>query len=213
MLDNILCGEIEKKTITQIYGPPSVGKTNLCIIAAINYIRKGYKVTYIDTEGGLSTERIRQISKDNNEFKNILNNLIIYEPESFEEQYRILKKLENIDNIGAIVIDGISSLYRLELSDDINKNAKMNRIMGKQILLLNKLSKKNNSAVLITNQVTDTINGYKAAGGRVLEYWSKIIIRLDKYGEHRKMKLEKHRNLPEGLYLKYKIINCGIKKI
>jgi DNA repair protein RadB len=213
MLDEILNGDIEKKTITQIYGPPGVGKTNLCIISAINFIRNGYKVAYIDTEGGLSTERIKQISNNNEEFRNILNNLIIYEPESFEEQSNILKQLALIDNLGLIIVDGIASLYRLELSDDINQNAKVNRIMGSQILILNKISKKNNSAVLITNQITDTNRGFKASGGKILEYWSKIIIRIDKPNTIREMTLEKHRHTAEGQKLRYKIVNNGVHKL
>ena len=61
MLKNILKGDVEKKTITQLYGPPGVGKTNICIISSINTIKKGKKVVYIDTEGSLSLERIKQI--------------------------------------------------------------------------------------------------------------------------------------------------------
>ncbi len=35
MLEELLNGNIEKKTITQIYGPPGVGKTNICIISYV----------------------------------------------------------------------------------------------------------------------------------------------------------------------------------
>ena len=158
MLNEILKGNIERKTITQIYGPPGVGKTNIGIISAINFIKKGFKVVYVDTEGGLSIERIKQIS--GNDIENILDNLIIYEPESFEEQSAILEKLLFIDNLGLVVVDGISSLYRLELSDNVNENTRLNRILGKQILTLLNIAKKKNVAVLITNQVSDTSNGF-----------------------------------------------------
>nr|WP_292459706.1 DNA repair and recombination protein RadB [Methanothermococcus sp.] len=208
MLNEILKGNIERKTITQIYGPPGVGKTNIGIISAINFIRKGFKVVYVDTEGGLSIERIKQIS--GNDIENILDNLIIYEPESFEEQSAILEKLFFIDNLGLVVVDGISSLYRLELSDNVNENTRLNRILGKQILTLLKIAKKKNVAVLITNQISDTSNGFKATGGKLLEYWSKTIIRMEKLDKSRELILEKHRYSEEGERVRYKIVKKGV---
>ncbi|AEH06209.1 DNA repair and recombination protein RadB [Methanothermococcus okinawensis] len=208
MLKEILKGNIERKTITQIYGPPGVGKTNIGIISAINFIRKGFKVVYVDTEGGLSIERIKQIAGD--EIENILNNLIIYEPESFEEQSILLEKLLYIDNLGLVIVDGISSLYRLELSDKVDENTRLNRILGRQILTLLNTAKKKNLAVLITNQVSDTSNGFKATGGKILEYWSKTIIRMEKLNKLRELILEKHRYSEEGERIKYKIVKKGI---
>ncbi|MBW9222274.1 DNA repair and recombination protein RadB [Methanothermococcus sp. SCGC AD-155-C09] len=211
MLSELLKGNIERKTITQIYGPPGVGKTNIAIISGINFIKKGFKVVYIDTEGGLSCERIKQISGSDND--RVLKNLIIYEPENFEDQLKILEKLFNIDNLGLVVIDGISSLYRLELSDDVYENTRLNRLLGKQILMLLNLAKKKNVAILITNQVSDTPNGFKAVGGRLLEYWSKTIIRMEKINGKREIILEKHRYIKEGLKIKFEVVNEGIKII
>ena len=59
-LDELLDGGIEKRTITQVYGPPGVGKTNVCLNIAINVAKKGKKVVYIDPEGGISVDTIRQ---------------------------------------------------------------------------------------------------------------------------------------------------------
>ena len=209
MLSDILRGNIERKTITQVYGPPGVGKTNLGIVSMVNFVRRGYRVAYIDTEGGLSVERIKQIS--GKDFEKVLNNLVIYEPETFEEQSRILEKLFYIERIGLVVVDGISSLYRLELSDDVHRNTLLNRILGKQILTLLKLAKKRNIAVLLTNQISDTYNGVKPIGGIVLEYWSKTIIRMDKIDEIREAILEKHRYMKEGERVKFRIVNEGIE--
>lgn len=209
MLSDILKGNIERKTITQIYGPPGVGKTNIGIISTVNFVRRGYKVVYVDTEGGLSVERIRQVSKK--DFEKVLNNLIIYEPETFEEQSRVLEKLFYIDRIGLVVIDGISSLYRLELSDDVHRNTLLNRILGKQILTLLKLAKKKNVAVLLTNQISDTYTGVKPIGGTVLEYWSKTIIRMERMDDIREAILEKHRYIKEGERVKFRIVNEGVE--
>ncbi|GBF36482.1 MAG TPA: DNA repair and recombination protein RadB [Methanothermococcus okinawensis] len=209
MLSDILRGNIEKKTITQIYGPPGVGKTNIAIISMVYFVRRGYRVVYVDTEGGLSVERIRQIS--GRDFEKVLENLTLYEPETFEEQSKVLEKLFYIKNIGLVIIDGISSLYRLELSDDVHRNALLNRILGKQILTLLKLAKKKNVAVLLTNQISDTYTGVKPIGGIVLEYWSKTIVRMERINEIREAILEKHRYIKEGERVKFRIVNEGIE--
>jgi len=211
MLEELLNGNIEKKTITQIYGPPGVGKTNICILSMLKAIENGKNVVYIDTEGSLSIERIKQLSgKDCDE---LLKNIIIYEPSSFEEQSEALEKIFFLENIGLIVIDGIVSLYRLELCDNINENTKLNRMLGKQISNLLKVARMKNSGILITNQVKDSINGIEPAGGRLLEYWSKSIIKLEKTESIRKLTLEKHRHAKEGENLRFRIVQNGLEII
>ena len=40
-LDELLDGGIDKRTITQVYGPPGVGKTNICLSIAIGVAKRG----------------------------------------------------------------------------------------------------------------------------------------------------------------------------
>ena len=49
ILDQMLDGGYEKDIITTIYGPAGSGKTNLCILCAINMARSRKKGIYIDT--------------------------------------------------------------------------------------------------------------------------------------------------------------------
>ncbi|WP_459202272.1 DNA repair and recombination protein RadB [Methanococcus sp. CF] len=211
MLEELLNGNIEKKTITQVYGPPGVGKTNICILAMLKAIENGKNVVYIDTEGSLSIERIKQLSGKNCD--ELLKNIIIYEPSTFEEQSEALEKIFLLENIGLIIIDGIVSLYRLELCDNINENTKLNRMLGKQISNILKVARMKNSGILITNQVKDSLNGIEPAGGRLLEYWSKSIIKIEKTESIRKLTLEKHRHAKEGENLRFRILQNGLEII
>uniref|UniRef100_A9A6A7 DNA repair and recombination protein RadB n=1 Tax=Methanococcus maripaludis (strain C6 / ATCC BAA-1332) TaxID=444158 RepID=A9A6A7_METM6 len=211
MLEELLNGNIEKKTITQIYGPPGVGKTNICILSMLKAIENGKNVVYIDTEGSLSIERIKQLSGKNCD--ELLKNIIIYEPSSFEEQSEALEKIFLLENIGLIIIDGIVSLYRLELCDNINENTKLNRMLGKQISNILKVARMKNSGILITNQVKDSVKGIEPAGGRLLEYWSKSIVKIEKTESIRKLTLEKHRHAKEGENLKFRILQNGLEMI
>ncbi|WP_456373065.1 DNA repair and recombination protein RadB [Methanocaldococcus sp.] len=212
MLKEILLGNAEKQTITQIYGPPGVGKTNICIINSINASKFG-KVIYIDTEGGLSIERIKQISP--NDYQKVLENMIIYDVFDFYEQDKIIQKEVPliVKNASLIVVDNITSLYRLELGNEANKNIMLNKMLGNQVRILLKIAKTYNLAVLITNQVRETVNGFEASGGSLLEYWSKCIVRLEKINsEERLAILEKHRHAGEEK-VKFRIVERGIEII
>ena len=56
-----LYGGYEKDVITMLAGTPGSGKTNLVILVACSQAKKGNKVLFIDTEGGFSVERVKQI--------------------------------------------------------------------------------------------------------------------------------------------------------
>ena len=211
MLKEILQGKVEKCIITQIYGPPGVGKTNICLINSINAVNFG-KVIYVDTEGGLSIERIKQIAPDN--YQKVLENMIIYDVFDFYEQDKIIQKELPLiaNNASLIVVDNIASLYRLELSDEANKNIMLNKMLGNQVKTLLKLAKTKNLAVIITNQVRETVNGFEASGGRLLEYWSKCIVRLEKLNGDRLAILEKHLHAGEEK-VRFRIVEGGIEII
>ena len=211
MLKEILQGNVERGIITQIYGPPGVGKTNICLINSINAVNFG-KVIYVDTEGGLSIERIKQIAPDN--YHNVLENMIIYDVFDFYEQDKIIQKELPLiaNNASLIVVDNTASLYRLELSDEANKNIMLNKMLGNQVKTLLKLAKTKNLAVIITNQVRETVNGFEASGGRLLEYWSKCIVRLEKLNGDRLAILEKHLHAGEER-VKFRIVERGIEII
>src|SRR3989344_6355980 len=84
-----LIGGIENNLITAIYGPPGSGKSNFCLIFA-NEIAKSKKVIYIDTEGGFSIERFKQINPN---YEELLNNIIILKPTNFGEQRKAVRIL------------------------------------------------------------------------------------------------------------------------
>ena len=183
ILNEMIGGGYEKDAITTIYGPAGSGKTVLCLLAAMTMSRGGKKVIYVDTEGGFSVERLRQISESiKQDYKKILDNIIFLKPTSFEEQKKSFEKLKDLvnDRIGLIVVDTIAMLYRLELgkSEEIHD---VNRELGKQISYLTEIARKNSIPVLITNQVYSDFNEkdkVNIVGGDILRYGSKCLIEL-----------------------------------
>ena len=225
-LNKWLFGGYEKDIITMIAGPAGSGKTNFVMLVACSQAKKGKKVLFIDTEGGFSSDRVRQLIGEG--YEDILKNILILKATDFNEQKKVfLKILDKIkkEQINLIVVDGMTMLYRLELGDvkkDDDKVKEINKELARQMRILAEISRKQNIPIVITNQVYSEFlsedelrkgvkKGVNLVGGDLLKYWSKCIIELENENGRRKAILKKHRSLPEK-ELKFEIINSGIRK-
>ncbi|PIN88543.1 DNA repair and recombination protein RadB [Candidatus Pacearchaeota archaeon CG10_big_fil_rev_8_21_14_0_10_35_13] len=225
-----LRGGYDKGIITTIYGPAGSGKTNICLLVAVSQAGKGKKVIFIDTEGGFSSDRARQIigkEKTKEEIEEVLKNILILKPTNFEEQKksmeRLLEEIKNPESIGAIIVDGMTMLYRLELGEKgtgkpgdeiITKEENIrsvNQELVKQMRTLAEIARKKNLAVIVTNQVYKKEEMTKLVGGDILQYWSKCLIELVNDNSRRKAVLTKHRSMKEST-LPFYITDKGIKK-
>lgn len=208
---DFLIGELENDVVTTIYGPGGSGKTGTCMLVAAETARNKGKVLYIDTEGGFSIERLKQIT--GNDFNIVLSRINFIKPTSFSEQKRVLEKLKDKVNedIKLVVVDTIAMLYRLELGKSEDVFA-INRELGRQLSYLTEIARKMKIPVLITNQVYSNFeNGVKMVGGDLLFYGSKCVIEIVKgHNSMRKAILKKHRSLEENKNVVFKITQSGI---
>jgi len=216
LLDKLLEGGFETDAITTIYGTAGSGKTNLCILAAVQTAQRNKKILYIDTEGSFSVERLKQISPN---YKTILENITFLNPTTFEEQKRIFEKLNEhlADQVALIIFDSVALLYRLEIGK-ANDIYAVNRELGLQIGILSQLARNKNIPVLITNQVYADLNDentVRMVGGDLLKYQSKCLLELQKVPNTvmRKVLLRKHRSLPETRTAKFYIVNSGVIEV
>ncbi len=225
-LNKWLYGGYETDVVTMIAGPAGSGKTNFCILVACSQAKKGKKVIFVDTEGGFSVERVRQMVE--NEYESALKNIFLLSPSSFKEQqesFEQLMKQVKKEDVGVIIIDGMATLYRLELgeavrSGDESKIRDINGRLAQQMKMLSEIVRKQNIPVIITNQVysefvseEDFRQGVKKGtvlvGGDLMKYWCKCIIELKLDGRKRKAILLKHRNMPQK-EISFEIDNKGI---
>ncbi len=227
-LNRFLLGGYEKDIITTIYGPAGSGKTNFCVLAAVSQAKKGKKVIFIDSEGGFSVERIKQILSEEDNLNQVLKNIILLKPTNFNEQKesfnQLLKEIKSSKDIGLIIVDGMTMLYRLELAENKAREhiSKTNSELAWQMRCLAEISRKNNLPVIVTNQVyLEFLNeeDFKAGkerevfmvGGDILKYWSKCILELKNEKGRRVLIIKKHRSIGEKK-LEFEIINKGIRK-
>jgi DNA repair protein RadB len=227
-LNRWLFGGYEKDVISMIAGPPGSGKTNFVLLAVCSLAKKGKKVIFVDTEGGFSSERVKQIVGE--EYESVLENVFIFNPTNFEEQKKVFSVL--LDRIkkehaALIVVDGMAMLYRLELGDAIKsenseKISEVNREVANQMRTLNEIARKQEIPVIITNQVynefiseEDWKSGMEKntniVGGDLFKYWCKCIIELKNSGGRRRAILLKHRSLPQKEF-NFEIKDKGIFK-
>lgn len=206
--DILLGGGLLPRNITHIYGEPGSGKTNLALMATVNASSLG-KVIYIDPEGGFSVERLKQIS--GNKINEVLKNLMLIEPTDFDEQKIAIKKLSDIVpqvKASLVIVDSIAVLYRLEEDKDIKE-------LGRQLAQLLRIARKYEIPVLITNQVYTNIDTGRIVpvGSDIVKYWAKVIIELERSNDSRFAIIHKHKFLPEGMKLEFRIVETGIDVI
>lgn len=216
VIEMLLGGGYETDIVTTIYGPAGSGKTNLVLLAAVNMSKQGKKVIYIDTEGGFSIARLKQLTSNS---KKVLSNILFLKPTKFSEQKKAFEKLKGVVNnkdIGLVVVDTIAMLYRLELGkkEDVYE---VNRELGKQIAYLTEIARKKNIPVIITNQVYsnfDERDKINMVGGDIIKYGSKCLIELQMTPNNkRRAILKKHRSLPEDKEVMFEIREKGLKII
>lgn len=222
-----LKGGYDSGIVTTFYGGPGSGKTNLCMIAAVSQAKKCKKVIFIDTEGGFSSERVKQLfnSKSTNgngkdvSVEDVLENILVLKPTNFKEQQQTFDQLLKYvkEQVSLIIVDGMTMLYRLDFADarssekDIENMQIVNTALTKQMRLLVEIARKNDIPILVTNQTYNWNDGIRMVAGDIVRYWSKCLIELNNESGKRTAFLRKHRSIEEKS-LTFQIHDGGIRK-
>lgn len=213
-LDDLLDGGFERGTVTQVYGPPAAGKTNVALSAAVNVAADGGTVVYIDTEG-LSVDRFQQLAEAvaPADVEAVTSRLMISEAYDFEDQEEAVRDAaEFVGRADLIVVDSATGFYRLERTAEGDGGESLRRV-ARQVTHLLSLARKHDLAVVLTNQVYSDPESdrTRALGGHTLEHWTGTVVRLDRFrGGNRRATLEKHRAKPAGETATFKITDRGL---
>lgn len=227
-LNRWLYGGYEEGVITTLYGGAGSGKTNFSLLTAVSQAKKGEKVIFIDTEGGFSSERAKQIigvksgKDDESNFEKIMENILILKPTNFKEQKEVFDELHKHlkKQVRLIVVDGMTMLYRLDFANARDKrNGEgdfawmhgVNSELTRQMQILAEIARKHEIAVIVTNQTYNWNDESRMVGGDIMKYWSKCLIELINESGKRTAYLRKHRSLKESS-LAFQITDEGIKK-
>jgi DNA repair protein RadB len=207
VLDDLLNGGYETDIVTTVYGPSGSGKSNVAMLAAASHADG--KVVFVDTESGLSVRRLKQLSDD---AEQVLENTMVLQPTSLEEQGKAFEQLKNTlnDSVNIVIVDSIAMLYRLEVArnDDIKQT---NQQLAEQSANLIRIARDKQIPVLITNQVYEDFDsgGINLVGGDILQYGSKCLIEL-RNDDGREAIVRKHRSMPAGKTASFSIVDEGL---
>jgi DNA repair protein RadB len=214
-LDDLLGGGFERGTVTQVYGPPAAGKTNIALSAAVQVAASGGTAVYLDTEG-LSIERFRQLAAEvtdgDADLEAVTSRIVVTEAHDFAEQEEAVRDAADFaSRAELVVLDSATGFYRLERHDD-DQGETLRRV-GRQVTHLLSLARKHDLAVVVTNQVfTDPdADRARALGGHTLNHWTGTVVRLGRFrGGNRRATLEKHRSKPAGETATFRITGDGL---
>lgn len=213
-IDSLLDGGIESGIITEVYGGGGTGKTNLCLQVTKNIALQDKRIAYLDTEG-VSMERLKQIAGD--KYDKVMKNILIFRAHSFDEQEERLDNIIGLTEkkdmeIALIIVDSLTIFYRTLLDDD--QRQKTTSRLGRILIDLIKVSRKEDIPVLVTSQVYEGSDSVESLGGHILYHNAKTIIMLENLGKHlRRCTLIKHRHLPERSSVEFKITDKGLVSV
>ncbi|MDH5019580.1 DNA repair and recombination protein RadB [Halobacterium rubrum] len=217
-LDDLLGGGVERGTVTQLYGAPAAGKTNVALSTAVEAASEGGTAVYVDTEG-LSVERFDQIlSARADDPEAASANVVVSEAHDFAEQAEAVRDTADFaDRADLVVLDSATGFYRLERGEDEDAGDALRQVAD-QITHLLSLARKHDLAVVITNQVFTDVESdsdrVRPLGGHTLEHWTGVVVRLDRFrGGKRRATLEKHRSRPNGEQAQFRITDAGVESV
>ena len=228
-VDELLGGGFERGTVTQVYGPPAAGKTNLALSAAVEAAVADGTVVYIDTEG-VSVDRFEQLlsartgadageavvdgGEEAADVEALASRIVIEEAFDFEEQAEAVRDAEAFaERADLIVLDSATGFYRLERTGGGDEGEAL-RSVARQVTHLLSLARKHDLAVVLTNQVFSDPDSdrTRALGGNTLEHWTGVVLRLERFrGGNRRATLEKHRSKAVGESVQFRITDSGLE--
>lgn len=217
------------KTMIELYGPPSSGKTQICLTAAALCLRPvekggwGRGVAYIDSEGAFEGKRFEYLSRYWGVEPETLKDKFIYgRADSFDDLEKIIEEVYNQadeKDLGMIIIDSIidplKSQYIVGMENLQGlqpRQQHLKRVLDK----IKTLATLKNAICIYTNHIMANIMdkyGEKELphGGAVMGHASDIRIKLSKptVKEH-KFAADKEDLEAENLKLgRARIVDCG----
>lgn len=230
-IDTLLGGGFDRGTVTQLYGPPASGKTNLALAATVETVAEGGSVLYIDTEG-LSIDRFEQMARSrladerdaergsegdapnetDADLDELASRVITSEALDFQEQEEAVRDASEVaTTVDLVVLDSATGFYRLERAERDEGDAL--RAVTRQVTHLLSLARRYELAVIVTNQVFTDPDTEQARplGGHTLMHWSGTVLRLERFrAGNRRATLEKHRSKATGENARFRITEEGL---
>lgn len=177
-IDRLLGGGLPLHQIVLLYGAAATGKTILSIQSAVEAANKEYKIFYVDSDQSFSPNRLENLVGG----KELGERIVLFRPEDFEEQNKILENIENLlaKTRTLLIVDSVTGLYRTGRVKEefFSRDRELNR----QVARLHALCARFALWVVLTGQVHSSPSGtdwlVEPVATRTLRHWADLILRL-----------------------------------
>ncbi|KAL4610387.1 hypothetical protein ACB092_08G047300 [Castanea dentata] len=166
-IDLLLHGGLRVGQLTELVGPSSSGKTQVCLLAASNVAKKHIgSVVYLDTGNSFSPQRVTQFICQHSD------------PAIDQAKHRTLQKMQGGDcKVQLLIVDSVSSMVTPILG---GSGSQGHALMISAGYLLKKLAHEHNIAVLdptlrIRLKASDLKNGFRNKKGKNQKKGRKIV--------------------------------------
>jgi RecA/RadA recombinase len=182
-IDRNMDGGISPESVILIYGEPETGKTTLAMQCAVNCAMQDYKTLFVDCDSTFSAKRLSQVASG--KFEEIAELIILIKPNDFREQTAIIDRLSEyiVKDFGLVVIDTVTSLYRVKVAESSGKAFGLNRELNRQMAILAQTAKTQKIPVVVTSQVSSVFDeahvSVAPVATRVLSFWADTIIAME----------------------------------
>jgi len=178
----LLVGGYPKGRIIEISGPEAGGKSFLCLMAIKHAQKQGIMCAFIDAEHTLDRNWCNTLGIN-------VDDLLISQPDTFEEALNTILLLAKTGEVGLIVFDSVPSLpTRLEGEKEIGESTVGThaKILTVALRQMTPLFHEKGVTGLFINQLRDKIGGYgnpeTTPGGRALKHGASVRIGVAKIG-------------------------------
>lgn len=190
--------------IVEIFSPPSVGKTSLCLSAVFQAQQNELPVLYIDGDFSIIKENLVRCNIKTSK-------LAIYKPKHLEQAFDIISQFLKIRKKCLIVIDSIanllpSSYYNNKSFNYTETDVHHRAIIEQNFKILQSKISSTKSVVIVTNRLTEKVG--VMFGNPESTPWPTLCladiasIRLDM----RRMRTIHSGDLVTGVYVKTKVV-------
>jgi recombination protein RecA len=168
-------GGIPRGRITEMFGPPSGGKTTLSLMTIAEAQKNGGAAAFIDAEHALDPDYSRSLGVD-------VDNLIVSQPDNGEQALEVAEALIASEQFDIVVVDSVAALVpKKELEGEMG-DAQMGsqaRLMSQAMRKLNAVVAKTKTALVFINQTRFKVgvmygNPETTSGGEALKFFASM---------------------------------------
>ncbi len=179
-IDELLNGGFRGGLVTDIFGSPASGKTQLVFQVCANAVAHGHTVLFLDTKGEFRPERILEMLGTKGGDGGLLERIRVLRITNTGEQISGLLRIRPCFSL--VIIEGVTELFSFEFSRE-GQSLEKNKLFMKYMHDLSRISIEQDIPVIMTNTIRNIDGTGVESMERAISPFAHLKIRLTKDGD------------------------------